>query len=507
MLCKKCGAENVEEAVFCARCGSRIDGKKVCPSCGRLNDEDNSYCNFCGVRIDGKTVCKNCGEAFTGNFCPRCGGEKGAPAPRAVRHAPQRGASAANPAGVLRILQSSLLFGAIVILLAFSFCIGLKFYTPLGRASESCGVFYFLFEGWNDVAAALDLYASSGAPVYAETAFALYAPQIVIFIVYLANITVCVVYAAVAATKFAKNVAKGSADMAKFLLPPVVSSFVAVTAPRLLYSMSSAAELTASLNGAAIAEIVVVAAFAAAAIVFECILNGKAVCSRLHKIIPLGISAVLLAVVFAALGGRFLSAASSASSSASAGVFICDCLRVFGTVRDLSPLQLAAVGMCYAEYIILLVFVAAAAVALFFLLKAVSDARAKDYSVLYVSLAAAASFVFLIGAAVLKSTLNALPSGSEGVVGASLSVGAAPILAFVFSAFALAAAIAAAVLGGRRSKKAPAYVYPLGGYAEKDRPADPARLYNPPQGDAGTKPNPDPAEAEIAPSATEGDRE
>ena len=46
MECKNCGAENVEHAIFCAKCGTRIDGK---------------------------TVCSSCGTAYLGNFCPQCG--------------------------------------------------------------------------------------------------------------------------------------------------------------------------------------------------------------------------------------------------------------------------------------------------------------------------------------------------------------------------------------------------------------------------------------------------
>ncbi|PWM73586.1 MAG: hypothetical protein DBX59_04580 [Bacillota bacterium] len=48
MECKYCRTENIEGAVFCSQCGTRIDGKKVCKSCGKLNAETNVYCNYCG---------------------------------------------------------------------------------------------------------------------------------------------------------------------------------------------------------------------------------------------------------------------------------------------------------------------------------------------------------------------------------------------------------------------------------------------------------------------------
>ena len=74
MICKKCGKETlVDGAVYCATCGSRLDGKIQCNNCQQFNDENNAFCVFCGTRIDGKTVCKGCGELVDGAFCARCG--------------------------------------------------------------------------------------------------------------------------------------------------------------------------------------------------------------------------------------------------------------------------------------------------------------------------------------------------------------------------------------------------------------------------------------------------
>ncbi len=73
MICKQCGKEVFDNAIFCKYCGERLDGKIPCLSCGQLNESDNSFCVYCGARIDGKTVCKNCGVVYDGNFCPACG--------------------------------------------------------------------------------------------------------------------------------------------------------------------------------------------------------------------------------------------------------------------------------------------------------------------------------------------------------------------------------------------------------------------------------------------------
>ena len=74
MVCKKCGAETLADgAVYCAACGTRLDGKIQCENCNQFNDGTNAFCVYCGTRIDGKTVCKTCGELMEGAFCAKCG--------------------------------------------------------------------------------------------------------------------------------------------------------------------------------------------------------------------------------------------------------------------------------------------------------------------------------------------------------------------------------------------------------------------------------------------------
>lgn len=51
MYCKYCGYENEEDAVFCIRCGKKLDGKLICPSCGIENEEDARFCKECGAEL------------------------------------------------------------------------------------------------------------------------------------------------------------------------------------------------------------------------------------------------------------------------------------------------------------------------------------------------------------------------------------------------------------------------------------------------------------------------
>ena len=36
MICARCGQENQQDAVFCKKCGRRLDGNSICPTCGPL---------------------------------------------------------------------------------------------------------------------------------------------------------------------------------------------------------------------------------------------------------------------------------------------------------------------------------------------------------------------------------------------------------------------------------------------------------------------------------------
>ncbi len=49
MDCKNCGTSNPHDAVFCKKCGSRLDGMRVCPACGKLTPSEGDFCINCGA--------------------------------------------------------------------------------------------------------------------------------------------------------------------------------------------------------------------------------------------------------------------------------------------------------------------------------------------------------------------------------------------------------------------------------------------------------------------------
>lgn len=58
-ICASCHAEVEDDsALFCPRCGKRMDGKKICANCGSLIPEGNRFCPDCGKDPTVKEVVK-----------------------------------------------------------------------------------------------------------------------------------------------------------------------------------------------------------------------------------------------------------------------------------------------------------------------------------------------------------------------------------------------------------------------------------------------------------------
>lgn len=65
MKCPECGFENLDDAIYCIKCGNRIDGNIPCPKCGEYISGDSSFCPKCGKTIPHK---KTSDEIKDNNF-------------------------------------------------------------------------------------------------------------------------------------------------------------------------------------------------------------------------------------------------------------------------------------------------------------------------------------------------------------------------------------------------------------------------------------------------------
>lgn len=75
MVCKKCGNEMSDDSMFCQKCGTPVEQKKLCSKCGNELSEDAVFCQKCGTPVEQKNLCSKCGaELYKGAaFCRSCG--------------------------------------------------------------------------------------------------------------------------------------------------------------------------------------------------------------------------------------------------------------------------------------------------------------------------------------------------------------------------------------------------------------------------------------------------
>lgn len=321
MVCKKCGAETLDGALFCGSCGTRLDGKKPCVACNKLNDENNAYCIYCGTRIDGKKVCVSCGTAYEGKFCPNCG------------HGDEREKSK-NPTDVSRgeeeyrdkkwSLKRILSFTAsclgilgVLFALTFVFFIGAKaevIGNEISTGKTKMNLFYFFGGFFKEAKAEL---AVSGAGLLGYmTKFSIYTYGALGLTVTIVTLVLVVTFATIAIVKFIMNIlGKSNQSADKWSVLTIGSFFFGAGAFYGLHKFTldltaSASSISASipagiaLNGATKAGVILCAILLGLFVVCKIVAKGKALL-KANAIVKLVLSVVgvaLSTVVFICLG-------------------------------------------------------------------------------------------------------------------------------------------------------------------------------------------------------------
>ena len=311
MVCKKCGAETLDGALFCGSCGTRLDGKKPCTACKQLNDENNAYCVFCGARIDGKRVCAHCGTAYEGKFCPGCGygGEK-------VKSENPIIAPLGKDEGngkkwewkrILNFSASCVGILGVLLALIFTFFIGVKVDGPamdlLGLDVEE-NLYYFFGDFFKD-AKALDSSTALGAGMTRITAYTYGISGLVIGVV---TIVLVVTFAAMAIVRFVVGLmgaTNKSAD--KWSILTMCTFFFGTGAFYALHKLAITARvegvsvsIRVALNGSASAGVILCAILLGLLVVCKLIAKGKTLFNTKEIVkLVIGVVGVALgAVVF-----------------------------------------------------------------------------------------------------------------------------------------------------------------------------------------------------------------
>ena len=51
IFCRNCGKQLSADSLFCDKCGTKVEHKKICVNCGNELAEDSAFCNKCGTKV------------------------------------------------------------------------------------------------------------------------------------------------------------------------------------------------------------------------------------------------------------------------------------------------------------------------------------------------------------------------------------------------------------------------------------------------------------------------
>ena len=184
MKCVFCGTDNPDGARFCKKCGKRLDGMTTCPSCCKDTPADGDFCIYCGADLKGAAVSgaglnkfasNSVGSGEVGAYpaaniressasAQYCGAvnavRETATADYAARGEGRTTAVAAAVKGVLKVAAEAFAVLAALIGAIFVFFIGNEVSADVSGATfgfgGGCDIFYFFGDVYKDIESALE---------------------------------------------------------------------------------------------------------------------------------------------------------------------------------------------------------------------------------------------------------------------------------------------------------------------------------------------------------------
>ena len=329
MQCIFCETENPEGALFCKKCGRRLDGMSLCGACGKTTPVDGEFCIHCGANRNapvylmpvrfpapGPTVSEAADEPpVRHDVTANCGAQSGALAvserkQRAVKErkpcAPRQGGLLSKKAALFRKISDIGALVAALISVIFTFLIGVS--VTVGAGGVSAGnpaVGYGLFYFFHDAYQALSAFAEGSTGAQLATNGAVLGT--VCTVVILAGVAFCAVFTVL------RLIAVLQKKTDKSCLAPAAMTFFAYICGVVLFNLCitesvEVAGVTTSVtaNGATIAGIVLGAIVLTASVVLGAIARGigndvRGYCIRLG--VSAGYAVCALVAVGLAAGG------------------------------------------------------------------------------------------------------------------------------------------------------------------------------------------------------------
>lgn len=227
----------------------------VCKNCGKENGEDAVYCRACGVRLDGKILCPHCGKAAEGDslFCPACGNRLNAATEAAKGRAQACPPKKRNREGVLKNVSCAISVALLLVTLVFSFCVGITATASVSGAEASETSYLYEYFGKVYSTAKTNCEISSGVDW-----FAVYFPYIIGTIVAAVTLLSAVLCGALGVRAFYRKwVQKKEADVKRIALFAFLIYLGCAVALRGLnayyYMVQQTVEITVGYNGATVA--------------------------------------------------------------------------------------------------------------------------------------------------------------------------------------------------------------------------------------------------------------
>lgn len=267
MECKFCQSVNSDDAVYCKKCGKRLDGKRNCPSCGSVIEDDSVYCNVCGARVDGKVVCKKCGTAYEGAYCPQCGNKtQTAEVKVGQRESAAQGGAVTKVSKVLNYVSLGLVIAVAVMAIIFVCFTGVtlnmssEMSGAVGSGDTSLGIFDYFSKEIQEVN---DFFSGSNIEYTAAYKASLYMPAILGLISVIVSLVGTIAFAITGAVKSILNIVKknGKNTTVWALLAFVfylfgASMIMSINAASINNSLTNIVSASVSFNDATIAGIV-----------------------------------------------------------------------------------------------------------------------------------------------------------------------------------------------------------------------------------------------------------